>query len=159
MRWRANEIFLCIHTYIKIHTYTHTAVSTCPVNTRFRLYLFALQAADNLPESFPHTLNIWIHEFLQNKKLVFLQLLTRWENLLGLFILNYYIHFKPKGAFIAKIHLTKFQMKQMALKVIRFQKLTQPQSLTLAVQHLTESLAEPKVPFFAQISLEPAYES
>jgi len=46
-----------------------------------------------------------------------------------------------------------------ALKAIAFQKLTQPQSLTLAPQHSTESLAKSKVPFFVQIALELVYKS
>lgn len=44
--------------FFNIHIYTNTAMSTFPVNTRFSLYLFVLQAADNLLESFSHTLNI-----------------------------------------------------------------------------------------------------
>lgn len=43
-------------------------MSIFPMNTRFKLYLFALRAADNLPESFSHALDIWTHSFLQAKK-------------------------------------------------------------------------------------------
>lgn len=47
--------------------------------------------------------------------------------MLNLFTLNYYTHFKCKGAFIATVQLTKCQVKQIALRVIRLQKLTQPE--------------------------------
>lgn len=46
--------FLYIHTY----AHTHTAMSMLAMNTRFELYLFALQDADKLPESFSHALDI-----------------------------------------------------------------------------------------------------
>lgn len=50
---RSRQIF-----YIYIHMHTRTAMSVLAMNTRFELYLFALQDADKLPESFSHALDI-----------------------------------------------------------------------------------------------------
>lgn len=57
---RSRQIF-----YIYIHMHTRTAMSVLAMNTRFELYLFALQDADKLPESFSHALDIWTHSCLQ----------------------------------------------------------------------------------------------
>lgn len=48
--------------------HTRTAMSVLAMNTRFELYLFALQDADKLPESFSHALDIWTHSCLQTWK-------------------------------------------------------------------------------------------